>query len=241
MNTQFKVTFDIPEALQQSAFSNATLQHLSNAQAMSIAVHLPVPPHARSNRHYLRGWLQTVFQTVLAAGGDVEIQIGDNGDTEATSPTASMPQPRKLAERGYVIVARETFLTGDITIHAFDGAKGLTATEIDDRHREILRELRARAASWEGSHVVYDPYADGEGWLMVGEADEIIEFSVPEIEPPAKPTYEPSDVAFEIAQTVQHHGTDRGVLGVAQWNDGSDLMVTASSGERFHVLVSRLI
>lgn len=102
MAGNFNILFNISEAEQEASFMNATLQSLDEHRAMSIAVHMPVPEHARGDEVYLHGWLQTVFQTVLAAGGDVEIQIGSSRPAPTRRWSHENAGPGELERSGYI-------------------------------------------------------------------------------------------------------------------------------------------
>ncbi|USN15626.1 hypothetical protein KIKIMORA_05080 [Brevundimonas phage vB_BpoS-Kikimora] len=74
---------------------------------------------------------------------------------------------------GYQFRRRAAFLEGRFDVHAFHGAPSLTPDEIAARHEAIKAGLIARAAQHEGPFVVFDPNADEDGWLIVGDRQEI--------------------------------------------------------------------
>jgi hypothetical protein len=78
-----------------------------------------------------------------------------------------------LEANGYRIRTYEGFMSGAVDLHSLDGCQHMAAAEIRAAHDAIREELRGRAAQHDGTHVVYDPSDDGDGWLLVGEESAI--------------------------------------------------------------------
>jgi hypothetical protein len=78
-----------------------------------------------------------------------------------------------LENHGYRVRTYEGFMRGAVDFHSFDGCRHLSAEEIRAHHDATREALRERASKFDGSHVVYDPNDDGDGWLLVGDEPEI--------------------------------------------------------------------
>lgn len=74
-----------------------------------------------------------------------------------------------LEDYGYRIRTYEGFMSGAVDFHGLDGCQHMSAAEIQRQHDETRENLRKRASLHEGTHVVYDPNDDGDGWLLVGD------------------------------------------------------------------------
>lgn len=98
-------------------------------------------------------------------------------------PEIMSADEKKLSAWGLRLIPLASFQRGHFVIRAFTGAPSMTAEEINDRHRSIKRALQCRVAETlstqphlgEGDPwVVYDPHADGDGWLLVGPRAEMV-------------------------------------------------------------------
>lgn len=77
--------------------------------------------------------------------------------------------PPQILQNGYRLVSRATFMDGLVEIGAFSGASPGCVPDIEASHAQILSEMQDRAARHPGNYVIYDPSADAEGWMLVGD------------------------------------------------------------------------
>lgn len=92
-----------------------------------------------------------------------------------------------LSHYGLRLTTLALFLKGEIDICASTGATSMTPGETAASHNEIAKGLQARAEKTLARNpklrgpdvwVVYDPYDDDEGWLMVGPRAKIVAESI---------------------------------------------------------------
>ncbi len=81
----------------------------------------------------------------------------------------------KLTEQGFIVLPRDLFLSGMGPVQPFEGATSMTDDEIREAHAEVGADLRKRASQYVGSFVIYDPWADSEGWMLVGDMPHILD------------------------------------------------------------------
>lgn len=87
------------------------------------------------------------------------------------------PTPIDLAliqQAGFILTTREAFLNEPVEIKAFEGSPNQTTAQVTQMHANILDGLRTRVQQHEGDHVVYDPFSDEDGWLLVGDRKTVI-------------------------------------------------------------------
>jgi len=79
--------------------------------------------------------------------------------------------PLSVIENGFRILSRSAFLNDVVEVAPFAGATSMTMTEIEEAHATVLTEMRDRVENRmpPGRYVIYDPYADSEGWMLVGD------------------------------------------------------------------------
>lgn len=81
----------------------------------------------------------------------------------------------RLLEAGYRVVTRHQFDTEPLGMSGFTGATSLTSAEIAERHAKAEAGLRERAKAFEGAFVIYDPFADEDGMMIIGDdRDELV-------------------------------------------------------------------
>lgn len=80
---------------------------------------------------------------------------------------------KTVENNGYRVRTYEGFMSGAVDLHSLDGCPHMSPSEIRAHHDSVREKLRARAAEFEGSHVVYDPSDDEDGWLLIGDEAEI--------------------------------------------------------------------
>jgi len=78
-----------------------------------------------------------------------------------------------LEKCGFRIRTYDSFMSSVVDFHGLDGTPNLTATELRQHYDTVREALRKRASAFDGSHVVYDPNDDEDGWLLVGDENEI--------------------------------------------------------------------
>lgn len=91
--------------------------------------------------------------------------------SERSSGSGALTPTPLAFEQGFRIMPRATFLTGTVEIAAFLGATSMTPDEIAVSHTEVLADMRDRIINQmpQGRYVIYDPNADAEGWMLVGD------------------------------------------------------------------------
>lgn len=82
---------------------------------------------------------------------------------------------KEIESYGYRMVTREEFLEGGVAVEAFSGSPDCSPEELDVLHAGILKKLRDRVEGVRGSHVLFDPRDDEDGWLAVGTPDEVVQ------------------------------------------------------------------
>lgn len=102
------------------------------------------------------------LQQAVAAG----CSIMSRGESRTVADEA-------LEQHGYRICTYEGFMSGAVDFHGLDGCQHMSPAEIREHHDQVREALRERAAAYEGSHVVYDPNDNEDGWLLVGAEEEI--------------------------------------------------------------------
>ena len=79
--------------------------------------------------------------------------------------------PLSVLENGFRVIPRFTFLNDVVEVAPFTGATSMTSEEIEEAHAEVLAQMRDRVENHmpTGRYVLYDPHADAEGWMLVGD------------------------------------------------------------------------
>jgi len=117
-------------------------------------------------------------------GGD-DIQIDDDAGTsdsdegvwvqawvfmrdDTSSEEEEEPAAVTLESEGYRLTTYDGFMRGAVDFHTYSGCQQ-PHVNARQKHDEIREALRERAAAFDGTHVVYDPNSDEDGWLLVGD------------------------------------------------------------------------